>query len=110
MLVLADNEWKMASVELPHKIGRGGAVYLNGEIYIFGGNYMLDKVLKLDKNMKWNQLANMKEKSSHVANSCLEWKGGIWVIGGWNGQKAMATVHRYNPNLWFFQPKWNIMP
>ena len=43
---------------------------------------------------KWTRLADMIEGRRYISNSCLEWKGSIWVFGGWQSKR----VERYDLN------------
>ena len=99
-------KWIEIELELPYRASDSGAIYLNGEIYLFGG-FMNRKVLyKLDKNLKWIRLADMNVGRGGIENSCLEWNGDIWVFGGEdeNG-KYLKSVERYDPK----ENKWTLM-
>ena len=54
--------WIELSLKLPKNIdSASGAAYMDGEIYVTGGGRQLD-LYKLDKNMKWRQLASAAEE------------------------------------------------
>ena len=88
-------------LKLPKPFANGGAVYLDGEIYIFGGT-LTKETYKLNKNLKWIRLADMNEDRWNISNSCLEWNGSIWVFGG----SGLKSVERYDPR----ENKWINMP
>lgn len=109
MLILSPGRtsWTKLGLKLPFSIAYGGAVYIGGEIYILGGelipNVRYKHLYKLNnQTTKWQQLADMGEERSHIGNSCLEWRGDIWVFGGCNGRGALKTVERYRSllNTW----------
>ena len=102
--MLKENKWIELSLKLPKYLAAGGgiAVYLDGEIYIFGGSlgketYKLDK-----KTLKWIRLEDMNEARRGISHSCLEWNGSIWVFGG----IGLKSVERYDPK----ENKWIKMP
>ena len=100
------SEWIELKVKLPYEGLGSGAVYLNGELYLFGG-LNLKALYKLDKNMKWIRLADMNERRRFITNSCLEWNGYIWVFGGENEKdEHLKSVERYDPK----EDKWTRMP
>lgn len=101
------SKWIQLNLELPYGTGWGGAVYLNEEIYIFGGFPNPKTLYKLGKNMKWTQLADMNEERTRISNCSLEMNGFIWVFGGQTGGfKCLKSVERYDPN----EDKWTLMP
>ena len=101
------SEWIELNLKLPYEASGSGAVYLNGEIYLFGGIRNLKALYKLDKNMKWIRLADMNEGRNYITNSCLEWNGYIWVFGGVNEKdEFLKSVERYDPK----EDKWTRMP
>ena len=103
MLILKQDRWIKLPLKLPKGLDSGGAVYLDGEIYIFGGSYRGKELYKLDnKTLKWIQLADMNEGRWYISHSCLEWNGSIWVFGGWD----LKSVERYDPK----EDKWIKMP
>ena len=98
MIVLKGDRWIKLPLKLPREFAAGGAVYLHGEIYIFGGS-LGKETYKLDSTRsKWSRLADMNEKHNYIANSSLAWNGGIWVFGGW----LSKCIERYDPveNKW----------
>ena len=105
-LVILDRKtstWKTLALKLPLKICHGGSVVLNGDIYIFGGVGLRDKLYKLDsRRMEWIELAKMNEERMDISNSSLALDGCIWVIGGF----ALKTVEKYSPD----KNKWIKMP
>ena len=101
MVILKQNKWIKLALKLPRKLDEGGAVYLDGEIYIFGGEFMAKELYKLDnKTLKWIRLADMNER--RISNSSVEWNGSIWVFGG----IYLKSVERYDPK----ENKWIEMP
>lgn len=109
MLVLNRDKsaWNKLILKLPHKIVGGGAIHLNGEIYIFGGYNMNKNLYKLDKSFEWNQLADMNQGRIDITNSSVMWRGQIFVFGGVNGVAGpLNTVERYDPGL----NQWTNMP
>ena len=103
MVILKQDKWIKLGLKLPKILVTGGAVYLDGEIYIFGGWPMKKELYKLDnKTLKWIRLADMNEGRRYISNSCLEWNGFIWVFGGDN----LKSVERYDPK----KNKWIKMP
>ena len=96
------------ALKLPKELVTGGAVYLDGEIYIFGGYKMEKELYKLDnKTLKWIRLADMNEWRISITNSSVEWNGSIWVFGGLAVDKmASKSVERYDPK----ENKWIKMP
>ena len=108
MAVLSQDRTKWIEIEmgLPCVAFGSGAIYHNGEIYLFGGWRSRKALYKLDKNLKWIRLADMNEGRRYITNSCLEWNGDIWVFGGKdeNG-KRLKSVERYDPK----EDKWTLM-
>lgn len=104
MAVLSSDRsrWIQLKVKLPSKTGTGGAAYLNGELYIFGGFPGYYDAQKLDKNMKWTRLADMNVGRTNISKSCMELNGFIWVFGGCAITNALKSVERYDPktNTW----------
>ena len=106
MLILRGGKWIEWGVKLPEPFANGGAVCLDGEIYIFGGT-LEKRSYKLDRNLIWIPLDDLKEKRGGIANSSLEWNGSIWIFGGSPddikcGKKSLKSVERYDPeeNKW----------
>ena len=109
MVILKEDKWIKLALKLPRKLDAGGAVYLDGEIYIFGGSYMAKELYKLDnKTLKWIRLADMNERRLCITNSSVEWNGSIWVFGGYDVDKkpSSKSVERYDPK----KNKWIKMP
>lgn len=101
------SEWIETELTLPYSAWCSGAVYLNGEIYLFGGENNLKTTYKLDKNMEWIRLADMNDGRKFIANNCLEWNGYILVFGGQdNEDTCLKSVERYDPTA----DKWTRMP
>ena len=101
------SEWIELKLKLPYGANGSGVVYLNGEIYLFGGINNPKALYKLDKNMEWIRLADMNEGRRGITNSCLEWNGYIWVFGGVNEKvEYLKSVERYDPK----ENKWTQMP
>ena len=102
MVILKQDRWIKLALKLPKILDVGGAVYLDGEIYIFGG-WMDKELYKLDnKTLKWIRLADMNEGRQYIRNSSVEWNGSIWVFGGF----FLESVERYDPK----EDKWIKMP
>ena len=99
-------KWIEIELEIPYKpLGRG-AIYLSGEIYLFGGLRNPKALYKLDKNLKWIRLADMNVGRWGIENSCLEWNGNIWVFGGTGENlKPLKSVERYDSK----ENKWTLM-
>ena len=99
-------------MELPFNLVYGGAAYLNGEIYVFGGNKLQRKAYKLTQQMKWEQVADMTEVrycEYGSGPSSLSFEGSIWVFGGCNSssdESALNSVEKYVPaeNRWIKMP------
>lgn len=101
------SEWIPLQLKLPHPTAGGGAVYLNRELYIFGGIRKPRALFKLNKNMKWIQLADMNFEREWITHSSLEWNGYIWVFGGYNSEEGtLKSVERYDP----IEDTWDEMP
>ena len=109
MAVLSQDrtKWIEIQLELPYKALGSGAIYLNGEIYLFGGWNNPEVLYKLDKNLKWIRLADMNVGRWMIQKSCLEWNGYIWVFGGWDreNKEYLKSVERYYPK----ENKWTKM-
>ena len=91
------SEWIELQLKLPY-IGGGGAVFLNGAVYMFGGISNPKVLYKLDKNMKWIRLADMNVGRSSIKYSSLKMNGCIWVFGGASENKEpLKSVERYDP-------------
>ena len=109
MVILKQDRWIKLALKLPRKLIAGGAVYLDGEIYIFDGDVMAKELYKLDnKTLEWIRLADMNEERGGISNSCLEWNGSIWVFGGYDLDKMALSksVERYDPK----EDKWIKIP
>ena len=109
MVILKEDKWIKLALKLPEILVTGGAVYLDGEIYIFGGIFMKKELYKLDnKTLEWIRLADMNEGRRDITNSSVEWNGSIWVFGGRNNARAgdLKSVERYDPK----ENKWIKMP
>ena len=94
-------------MELPFDLYDGGAAYLNGEIYVFGGEGLQRKAYKLNQQMKWERVADMTEDRYCVGPSSLSFEGSIWVFGGCNSTSdALNSVEKYIPaeNRWIKMP------
>ena len=103
MVILKQDRWIKLALKLPKQLYEGGVVYLDGEIYIFGGWHMAKELYKLDnKTLEWIRLADMNETRWGINNSSVEWNGSIWVFGGWK----LRSVERYDPK----ENKWIKMP
>ena len=103
MVILKEDKWIKLALKLPKKLFRGGAVYLDGEIYIFGGWQMKKELYKLDnKTLEWIRLADMNEGRWGITNNSVDWNGSIWVFGASN----LKSVERYDPK----ENKWIKMP
>ena len=101
------SEWIELKLKLPYKDLGSGAVYLNGEIYLFGGRNNPNALYKLDKNIEWIRLVDMNEGRKYITNSCSEWNGYIWVFGGDDEKgEELKSVERYDPK----EDKWTRMP
>ena len=108
MAVLSQDrtKWIEIELELPYEASDSGAIYLNGEIYLFGGRRNPKALYKLDKNLKWIRLADMNVGRRWISNNCLEWNGNIWVFGGQDeNDKPLKSVERYDPK----ENKWTLM-
>lgn len=103
-------KWTELQMKLPHKTTGGGAVYLNHELYIFGGFPKYKALLKMDKNNRWKFMEDMHDGRRGITNSCLVWNGAIWVFGGYDGEEGgkecLKSVERYDPKA----DKWTKMP
>lgn len=102
------SKWIQLQLKLPHKLGGNGTAFLNGVVYIFGGNRHPKQLLKMAPNYEWEPLADMKNGRTAIANSSLVWKGSIWVFGGYNEERGeyLKSVERYDPK----ENKWIEMP
>ena len=100
--------WKTLTLKLPFANRASGSVVLNGDIYVFGGWGLKDKLYKLDsRRMKWIELAKMNEGRNLFSNSSLALDGCIWVFGGRNDKNIpLKTVEKYSPD----KNKWIQMP
>ena len=106
MVILKEDRWIKWSLKLPKELYAGGAVYLDGEFYIFGGYEMKKELYKLDnKTLEWIRLADMNEERQCINNSSVEWNGSIWVFGGGN-ESYLKSMERYDPK----KNKWIKMP
>ena len=108
MVIWKQDRWTKSALKLPKVLFRGGAVYLDGEIYVFGGCWTAKELYKLDnKTLKWIRLADMNEGRAGIINSSVEWNGSIWVFGGWDIVSSfLKSVERYDPK----ENKWIEMP
>ena len=94
-------------MQLPIDFSHGGAAYLNGEIYVFGGTELQRKAYKLNQQMKWERVADMTEDRYCVGPSSLSFEGSIWVFGGCNSSYiSLNSVEKYIPaeNRWIKMP------
>ena len=99
--------WSTLSLELRTSLHWGGAVYLDGEIYIFGGTNSEKKTYKLNREMKWIRQADMNEGRLAISNSSVVFDGCIWVFGGRNNsERHLNSVEKYKPE----ENKWIQMP
>ena len=94
-------------MELPFNFSCGGAAYLNGEIYVFGGE-LRREAYKLNQQMKWERVADMTEDRD-CGPSSLSFEGSIWVFGGCNSSSdftALNSMEKYVPaeNRWIKMP------
>ena len=110
-LVILDRKtstWKTLSLKLPCENSWGGSVVLNGDIYIFGGWGLRDKLYKLDsRRMELIEMTEMNEERMFISNSSLALDGCIWVFGGWKvWNRTLKTVEKYSPD----KNKWIKMP
>ena len=110
MFVLNEDrtKWIELPIRLPHPMAGGGAVVLDGKIYIFGGYYEYSSLHVWDnENKKWKQLNDMNEGRADITNSCLTYNGAIWALGGYTGRsEILKSVERYDPE----EDKWIEMP
>lgn len=110
MAVLSRDKSKWLQFNQPRfsSLSGGGVVYLNGEIYSIGGYSSSKRLQKLDKKLKWIELAGMNRGRLGIENSCLVWNGAIWVLGGydWETEEYLNSVERYYPE----EDKWTEMP
>ena len=107
MLIFNENNWTKSHLKLPEKFRDCGTVFLNGEIYIFGGWGVGKELYKLElRTLKWTRLADMNERRTLISSSCLEWNEYIWVLGGDSGGQTQQSVERYDPK----ENKWTKMP
>lgn len=95
------SKWSILPLKLPKAFAAGGAVYLDDELYIFGGT-LCKESYKMGKHLKWARLTDMNDARVGIQNSCLEWNGSIWVFGGLDLGNFLKTVERYDPirNTW----------
>lgn len=104
MLNAETTGWIELDLRMPYHAMGHGTVVLNGEIYVFGGltsTGETDKLFKLDKKLKWKELASMNTKRSFIGSRSVVYDGAIWVIGGAQTKK----VERYDPvqDLWEYK-------
>ena len=103
MVILKEDKWIKMPLELPNRLVSEGAVYLDGEIYVFGGFCMSTQLYKLDnKTLEWIRLEDMNEERWGISNSIVVWNGSIWVFGGYD----LRSVERYDLK----EKKWINMP
>ena len=78
------------------------------ELYIFAEALGKKRLCKLDRNLDRVQLAEMNVARTDITNSCVEFNGSIWVLGGYHDeiQPALNSVERYDPS----EDKWSEMP
>ena len=98
--------WRKLAIEFPdHSYGHiPGIVFLNGEIYIFGG-WQGKRPLKLTRSMKWEPLRFMNKEINIIQNSAAVLDGCIWVWGKENW-KDDQVMEKYDPvkNTWTLMP------
>jgi DNA-binding CsgD family transcriptional regulator len=89
----------------PTPVYEVGAVVIGGRIYVPGGRLASDKptdVLEIYDPYQdtWSKGAPLPATLSAYAIAALE--GKMYVIGGWDGQRYVASVYQYDPggNEW----------
>lgn len=91
---------------------RASSVYYKNHIFVFGGTYTKNgrntgteivSVYNI-KNNSWHRMADMPTAKSTQA---FEKDGFLYVVGGFNGIKALQTFERFNPktNTWESLPQ-----
>jgi len=92
---------------LPAPTRNSGAVFLKGNIFVFGGSFPSGRtlvsspvvaVLKKDQQ-KWVRAADMPTAK---ATSAVVKDGLIYVVGGYDGKSSLNTFERFDPisNKW----------
>jgi len=88
--------------DLPFSINRHVSLTLNKSIYCIGGgskdNFITDKVRKLnlrDVALKWTESAPMNSKRRSMGAAV--YKDSLLVVGGFDGNSALASVECYTP-------------
>ena len=96
--------WTELKLKLPYKAQVSGAAYLNGEIYLLGGDNKPKALYKLDKIMKWKPLTDMNVARRFIASSCFDLNGDIWAVGGRGkgNESCLNSVEKYDlmENVW----------
>ena len=96
---------------LPTPTRINSAVFLKGNIFVFGGTYPTDgglipssvvTVLKISEN-KWVRAADMPTAKSTRA---VERNGLIYVVGGYNTKTALNVFEQFDPRL----NQWKTLP
>jgi len=96
---------------LPMRTRINSAVFLKGNIFVFGGIYPykgrfiaspIVSVLKIDQN-KWVRAADMPTTKSTKA---IVKEDLIYLVGGYNGKSSLKTFERFDP----ISNKWESLP
>jgi N-acetylneuraminic acid mutarotase len=96
---------------LPAPTRINSAVFLNGNIFVFGGTYpskgrlqasQAVAVLKIAQN-KWVRAADMPTAK---ATRAVVKDGLIYVVGGYNGKSSLNTFEKFDP----ITNKWESLP
>ncbi len=98
---LLDNSWTgLAAKPLP--VTEARAVVIGGKIYVPGGRLasgeVTDRMQIYDPRQdRWDERAPVPAALCGYGLVALE--GKLYLFGGWDGQRAVATVYEYDPIL-----------
>ena len=104
----SEESWIKSTIKLPYGLRFHGAQFLNGNLYIFGGENekweIFNSLYRISEGSEWEKIADMNQKRSGISNSSVILNNCIWVLGGWCGN-ALKSVERYCPTT----EKWQYM-
>lgn len=115
ILDYVNQKWHRLSLTMPYVAAYHGTVWLDGELYVLGGGdnssaTYYNHMFKMTRDLRWLQLASMRERRCFISNSCVELDGRLYVMGGHNGARQtgtrLRTVERYDPptDTWLLAP------
>ena len=104
-----NKQWRMLSLKVPRSRLEPALVNLNDEIYMIGGRSNDNRdygetCFKLTKELQWVEIARLRNRITNIANSCVEFNGCIWIMGGnelseYSGSKK-TKIYNKNEDAW----------